>query len=165
MSTLIEDALIDAVELSFEQTVPRSLVHKRCIENVLLTEIKDCGDDKFICAGRIPSAHRFFNDAGRTPQKDILFYTELGRQASLAICHTFLGVGREGVFIFEQSQAWLAEAAWRSAIRPADSVVTEIRIHQTDRRRDNAVSRVVAEHIMSIGAEQVFHGTGAWTVQ
>src|SRR4051812_9693880 len=101
MSTLIEDALIDTFHLSFEQTIPRSLVHKRSLENVLLTEVRSCGGDGFVCAGRIPSAHRFFNDEGRTPQVDILFYTELGRQASLAISHTFFGVSTEDVFIFE----------------------------------------------------------------
>src|SRR5438093_7524853 len=116
MSTLIEDASIETLQLSVEQTVPRSLVHKHSIENVLLTEIRSCGNERFVCAARIPTAHRFFNDAGRTPHKDILFYTELGRQASLAISHTFLGVSREDAFIFEQSQAWMTETALRSAI-------------------------------------------------
>jgi len=166
MPTLIEDASIETVHLSFEQTVPRSLVHKHSIENVLLTEVRSGGDDRFICAGRVPTAHRFFNDAGRTPQKDILFYTELGRQASLAISHTFLGVSREDVFIFEQSQAAMTEAAWGPVLQShRDSVIVEIRIQETERRRNNAVARVVADHFMSVGNEQVFHGTGAWTVQ
>ncbi|PYS39833.1 MAG: hypothetical protein DMG14_12660, partial [Acidobacteria bacterium] len=166
MPTLIEDALIETVHLSVEQTVPRSLVHKRSIENVLLTEVRSGGDDRFICAGRVPTAHRFFNDADRTPQKDIMFYTELGRQASLAVSHTFLGVSKQDVFIFEQSKVAVTEAAWRLAIqsRP-DSVVVEVRIQETERRRNNAVARVVAEQFMSIGNEQVFHGTGAWSVQ
>jgi 2-oxo-3-(phosphooxy)propyl 3-oxoalkanoate synthase len=164
MSTLIADTSFDTFQLSFEQTVPRSLVHKRSIENVLLTEVRGAGDDRFICAGRIPTAHRFFNDAGRRPQKDILFYTELGRQASLAICHAFLGVAMDEVFIFQQSQAVLAHGLCKRELR-ADSVVTEIRINDIERRRNNAVSRVVAEHIMSLNGERVFHGTGAWTVQ
>src|SRR4030095_1296374 len=95
MSTLLEDVLIHGSQLSFEQTVPRALVHKRSLENVLLTEVRSCGANRYVCAGHIPTAHRFFNDAGRTPQKDVLFYTELGRQASLAISHTFLGVSKD----------------------------------------------------------------------
>src|SRR4029453_4167365 len=113
MLTSIEDALIDTYPLSFEQTVPRSLVHKRSIETVLLTEVKNRGEALLVCAGRIPSAHRFFNGAGRTPQNDILFYTELGRQASLAVCHTFLGINTADVFIFEGSQAPMAEEPLR----------------------------------------------------
>jgi 3-hydroxymyristoyl/3-hydroxydecanoyl-(acyl carrier protein) dehydratase len=164
MSTLIADTSFETFQLSFEQTVPRSLVHKRSIENVLLTEVRAVNDDRFICAGRIPAAHRFFNDAGRMPRKDILFYTELGRQASLAICHAFLGVARDEVFIFQQSQAVLDPSICQRGPR-ADAVVTEIRIQEIERRRNNAVSRVVAEHIMSLDGERVFHGTGAWTVQ
>ena len=166
MSTLIEDALIDTLHLNFEQTVPRSLVHKRSLENVLLTEVRRRADDHFVCAGRIPTAHRFFNDTGRTPQKDILFYTELGRQASLAVSHTFLGVSKDEVFIFEQSQSWMKDAAWSARLRPAgDSVVTEINIREIERRRNNAVSRVVGDQVMFIDGTPVFHGIGAWTLQ
>lgn len=165
MSTLVEDALLDTFDLSFEQTVPRSLVHKRSLENVLLTEVRAVADDRFVCAGRIPTAHRFFNDAGRAPHNDILFYTELGRQASLGVSHTFLGVSKEDVFIFEQSQAWLTPVALSKGTPGIDSVVIEIKIRDIERRKNNAVSRVVAEHIMFVGSDEVFRGTGAWTVQ
>jgi 2-oxo-3-(phosphooxy)propyl 3-oxoalkanoate synthase len=166
MSTVLQDALIDTFQLSFEQTVPRSLVHKRSLENVLLTEVRSRAEDHFMCGGRIPTAHRFFNDGRRTPRKDVLFYTELGRQASLAISHSFLGISKDDVFIFEQSQAWIEAAALKSALQPSsDSVITEIRVREIKRRRNYAVSRVVAEQVMSIDGEQVFKGTGAWTVQ
>src|SRR5262245_61844033 len=105
MTALSTASETSPLHLSVEQTVPRSLVHKRSHENVLLTDVQACGQDRFLCAGRFPTAHRFFNDGGRTPRRDILFYTELGRQASLAISHTFLGVGRDEVFIFEGSHA------------------------------------------------------------
>jgi hypothetical protein len=163
---MFEGASSDTVHLSVEQTVRRSLVHKRSIENVLLTEIRACGNNRFLCAGRIPTAHRFFNDAGRTPQTDILYYTELGRQASLAISHQFLDVSPEDIFIFEGSEAAVTDAAWRESVLPSlDLVVVEVDIRDTTRRRNNAISRVVAEHRMSIGGERVFHGTGAWTMQ
>ena len=166
MPQLSRATLVDTVDLAFEQTVPRSLVHKRRLENVLLTDIRSCGDDRFVCAGHLPIAHRFFNEPGRAPRRDILFYTELGRQASLAVSHAFLGVSTEDVFIFEQSEAKVADAAWTptssAALEPA---LVEIRIDELTRRRNNAVNRVVAEHIMTIAGEEVFRGTGAWTVQ
>jgi 3-hydroxymyristoyl/3-hydroxydecanoyl-(acyl carrier protein) dehydratase len=166
MPQLSGATLVDTTDLAFEQTVPRSLVHKRRLENVLLTDIRSCGDDRFLCAGHLPIAHRFFNEPGRSPRRDILFYTELGRQASLAVSHAFLGVSTDDVFIFEQSEARVADAAWKptsaAALEPA---LVEIRIHELTRRRNNAVNRVVAEHIMTIGGEEVFRGTGAWTVQ
>ncbi len=167
MPPLLHDALIDSVPLSFEQTVPRAWVHKRSLDNVLLTEIRSAAPDRFICAGRIPTAHGFFNDAaGRTPHNDILFYTELGRQASLAMCHAFLDVSPEDVFIFEGSDAAVTEAAWTPGGDAArDSVAIEIRIPDLTRRKNNAVSRVVTEHTMWVGTHRVFDGTAAFTIQ
>jgi hypothetical protein len=166
MPPLIHTALSEPIELSFEQTVPRSLVHKRSLENVLLTEIGAYAGDRFYCAGRVPAAHRFFNDAGRSPHTDILFFTELGRQASLAVCHQFLNVGYDDVFIFEGSEATLAPGAWTAALRPSpEAVLVEIHAREIVRRRNDAVSRVLADHVMWIGGEQVFQGTGAWTIQ
>jgi 3-hydroxymyristoyl/3-hydroxydecanoyl-(acyl carrier protein) dehydratase len=110
-------------------------------------------------------AHGFFNHAGRTPQRDILFYTELGRQASLAISHAFLQVGVDDVFIFEGSEATLTDAAWSSARTSSrEPVRIDIRIRELTRRK-TVVNRVVAEHRMSIGGNPVFQGTGAWSVQ
>lgn len=166
MPQLSRATTFDANELAVEQTVPRSLVHKRRLENVLLTDVRACDGDRFVCAGHLPIAHRFFNEPGRTPRQDILFYTELGRQASLAVSHRFLDVSTDDVFIFEQSEAWLAEAAWTPASHAAlEPAIVEIRVSDISRRRNNAVNRVVAEHIMTIGGAEVFRGIGAWTVQ
>jgi hypothetical protein len=144
----------------------RTLVHKHIPDNVLLTGISTCGSDRFSCTGRLPNNHLFFNDAGRSPRQDILFYTELGRQASLAISHAFLDVSTADVFIFEGSDATMTEAAWSKSIHAdADRVVMDIAIQEITRRRNNAVNRVVARHRMCVGNELVFYGTGAWTVQ
>ncbi len=165
MPQLFQSSLIDSTPFSSEQTVPRSLVHKRSLENVLLTDLRADGD-RFRCAGRVPTAHLFFNDRGRTPRRDILFYTELGRQASLAISHAFLDVSTADVFIFEGSQAAITPAAW-SAQAPEDLASIEIDVHISEltRRRNNAVNRVVADHVMTLDGEELFRGTGAWTIQ
>jgi 2-oxo-3-(phosphooxy)propyl 3-oxoalkanoate synthase len=166
MPPLTHAALSEPIRLSFEQTVPRSLVHKRSLENVLLTEVGACGEDRFYCAGRVPTAHRFFNDAGRSPHTDILFFTELGRQASLAVSHRFLNVGQDDGFVFEGFEATLAPGAWTAAFTPSpEAVLVEIHAREITRRRNGVVSRVLADHVMWIGGEQVFLGTGAWTIQ
>jgi len=166
MPPALADALMETVDRRFEQTVPRSLVHKRSLENVLLTEIRACTAERFVGSGRLPTAHRFFNDPGRTPQTDILYYTELGRQASLAISHAFLNVSRDDVFIFEGSDAALVEGAWWAAGQAdEDGVAIDVRVREIARRKNGAVNRVVAEHAMWIGDRQVFRGTGAWTIQ
>src|SRR5262245_22834184 len=155
-----------APRLNGGQIVDRTLVHKHAIDNVLLTGISKCSDDRFICTGRVPVDHRFFNDAGRTPRTDILFYTELGRQASLAISHAYLNVSTEDVFVFERSQAAVAAAAWHAAAHsPLEPIIVEVRIQELTRRKNNAVNHVVADHFMWIAGEEVFHGTGAWSIQ
>lgn len=164
MPPLLPDALIDT-PLRVEQTVPRAWVHKRSLDNVLVTEIRATAEDRFICAGRLPTAHRFFNDPGRQPYTDILFYTELGRQASLAVSHAFLNVALDDVFIFEGSHAALTNVVFRSPV-PADaSVAIDVHVEELTRRKNNAVSRVVIEHTMWIGSQPVFNGTGAFTIQ
>jgi hypothetical protein len=105
-----------------------------------------------------------FNDGARTPREDVLFFTEAGRQASLAVTHAFLNVSLDDVFIFDRSEAALTEAIWSPRQSPSDSVVIEIKIKETARRK-NAISRVVANHRMSVGNELVFYGTGTWTIQ
>jgi len=141
-------------------------VHKRSLDNVLLTEIRACSDGSFICAGRLPTAHGFFNDAERSPHNDILFYTELGRQASVAVSHAFLDVSTSDVFIFEGSHAAITPAAWLPARPPSwTSVVVQVRVRDLTRRKNNAVSRLVTEHTMTIDRRAVFEGTGAFTIQ
>lgn len=166
MSALIEIVLPNTHALTFEQTVPRSLVHKRSLENVLLTELNAYNEDRFICCGRIPRAHNFFNEVGRNPEYDVLFYTELGRQGSIAVSHQFLGVARDQVFIFEQSQAILTNAAWSIDVPSgAEFIVVDIAIKEKQTRKNGAVSRVVADYIMYRGREPVFQGTGTWMMQ
>jgi hypothetical protein len=158
-------AVIETAAPSIEQPAIRTLAHKRFPENVLLTEIRACADDHFVCIGRIPTDHRFFNDVGRTPHEDILFYTEVGRQASLAVTHEFLNVGLDDVFIFERSQAAITPAIWNLARQSqSDTVVIEIKVKDTVRRK-NTVTRVIAEHFMTVGGHHVFRGTGTWTMQ
>jgi 2-oxo-3-(phosphooxy)propyl 3-oxoalkanoate synthase len=155
----------DTAAQTFGQPAICTLVHKRFAENVLLTGIGECGGDRFVCTGRIPTDHPFFNDGDRTPREDILFYTELGRQASLAVTHAFLSVGLEEVFVFERSEAAMTEAIWHPRQSPSDGVDIEITIRDLTRRKNNAVTRVVADHLMTVGGEPVFSGTGTWTVQ
>jgi len=163
MSVSIERAVIDTSAPVFAPDTIRTLVHKRFPENVLLEGIRACAADHFICTGRIPTAHPLFTDGGRVPREDILFYTEVGRQASLAVTHAFLNVSLDDVFIFERSEAELTNAIW-SLPSTADRVEIDITVRVTVRRK-NTVTRVIADHVMSVGGEVVFRGTGTWTIQ
>ena len=158
-------AVIDTAAAGVDVNAIRTLVHKRLPQNVLLTDLRASGGGHFVCSGRMPTDHQLFNEGTRTPREDILFYTEVGRQASVAVSHAFLDVSLEDVFIFEGSQATMTDAVWRFPLAsPPPPVAIEIKVRETIRRK-NAVSRVVADHHMTIGAEQVFSGTGTWSIQ
>ena len=158
-------AVVATATPAIEPSTIRTLVHKRLPENVLLTDLRACGAGHFVCTGRMATDHPLFNEGRRTPREDILFYTEVGRQASLAVTHAFLDASLDDVFIFEGSEAAMTEAIWRSSHSAAEAVVSEITVRDTVRRKNNAVSRVVADYLMTIGGEQVFGGTGTWTIQ
>jgi len=152
--------------LSFEQTIPRRLVHKHSLENVLLTEIQSLGDGRFLCGARMPKVHRFFNETARLPHSDIMFYSEVGRQACIAISHPFFGASRDSAFIFEQSEAHIPESFWRTVQElTTEQMVIEVRIKEKETRKNGDVSRIVAEHIIFNEREQVFHSVYAWNIQ
>lgn len=143
-----------------------ALVHKKDPRNVFLTDFGGAGNDRFFCTGRMPVDHLLFNGVGRNPSKDILFYTEVGRQAGLAMTHLLLRPGPDDAFIFERSEAVLTEAARRMPVNErAKLVEVEVHVLQTDRRKNGDVCRVSTDHVMFLGGEQVFRGTGAWTIQ
>ena len=149
-----------------EPSAMRALVHKHLPENVLLSDIRARGDDHFVCTGRVPTDHSLFNDIGRIPTQDVMFYTEVGRQASLAMTHAFFNASLDDVFIFEDSKAAVSESVWQlPQSRPFDSFVIEIAVREAIRRKHDAVCHIVADHRMTVGNEQVFRGTGTWTIQ
>jgi 3-hydroxymyristoyl/3-hydroxydecanoyl-(acyl carrier protein) dehydratase len=164
--------VLQTLRISLPQpvTVDRSripaLVHKQIPGNVLLTDIRSAGSNSFFCTGRVPSDHPLFNGEGKNPEENILFYTEVGRQASLAMTHLHLHAGLDDAFIFERSEAALTEATWRLPLEVrAESIEIEIHVQETNRRKNGDVCRVIADHAMFLGGEQVFRGTGAWTIQ
>jgi hypothetical protein len=165
MAPSTQRVVIDTAAPAVEQSAIRTLVHKRSPQNVLLTDVRACSDDRFVCTARIPTDHPLFNEGSRTPREDILFFTEAGRQASLALTHAFLNVGLDDIFIFERSKAALTEGIRRPRLQsPSDSVVIEVKVRETIRRKQT-VSRVVADYVMTIGDEQVFYGSGTWAIQ
>jgi 2-oxo-3-(phosphooxy)propyl 3-oxoalkanoate synthase len=158
------------ISLPRAETVDRSriptLVHKQDPGNVLLTNIRGVGSSSFFCTGRVPGDHPLYNGNGKNPEGNILFYTEVGRQASLAMTHLLLHAGLDDAFIFERSEAALTEAAWRmpAEVR-TESIEIEIHVQEANRRKNGDVCRVIADHAMFLGGEQVFRATGAWTIQ
>lgn len=87
-----------------ENTVPRNMVHRAAISEVFLTGAALCGHDHFLCAAQFPRTHSYFNDHTHSlVHYDLLLILEVFRQASIYICHAFLGVSSEDKFIYLDS--------------------------------------------------------------
>ncbi len=166
MSAQAQSSLVDAFGLSFEELIPKYLVHKNSLDNVFLTDVKHAGENWFLCGARVPQTHSFFNQGGRSPSSDLLFYVEIGRQASIALSHSFFNLSHDHAFIFDRSEITLLEPAWRSAgQRRRDRIAVEIKIKQQERRKNGTISRLVADYAFYSDEEQVVSAKGAWSLQ
>ncbi|WP_371530897.1 hypothetical protein OG302_37600 [Streptomyces sp. NBC_01283] len=79
------------VELAFEQTVPRSLAHRRQVGEVFVTDSAQGSDDDFHLSFQIPRAHSLWSDQ-RSGFHDPLASAEAARQSIFVLLHRHVGV-------------------------------------------------------------------------
>ncbi len=152
-------------DLNFERPVPKSLVHKRRETNVLVTDVRQFGPDTFLCGGVVPRGHTFLDEEGREPTRDILFYTEMGRQASIAVSHRFFSVPMDHCFIMGGSAIeLLGQCRGEENEVAADRIAIEIRIRQKQLRK-GTLTTAQAEYALFSERSQVIRGTGSWNLQ
>jgi hypothetical protein len=77
--------------LSFEQTVPRSLVHRAALAEVYIADSRQSGDEEFVLAVQVPRAHCVWFDR-RVPYHDPLSTAEAGRQGVYVVVHRHVGL-------------------------------------------------------------------------
>jgi hypothetical protein len=76
--------------LSFEATLPRGLVHRRFVADVLLTDGRRESDESFTVGAQWPRTHVFYRqEAGAV---DSAVVAETLRQATIYLAHQFFGV-------------------------------------------------------------------------
>ncbi|MER5257101.1 AfsA-related hotdog domain-containing protein [Streptomyces sp. NPDC002855] len=80
-----------AVELTFEQTVPRSIAHRRQVGEVFVTDSAQGSDDAFHLAFQIPRAHSLWSDQ-RAGFHDPFASAEAARQSIFVLLHRHVGV-------------------------------------------------------------------------
>ncbi|MEU6949101.1 ScbA/BarX family gamma-butyrolactone biosynthesis protein [Streptomyces sp. NPDC046316] len=87
-----------APELTFQQTIPRRLVHRAAVAEVFLTDAVALEDDHFVVAAQWPRDHALYHPdpAGRS---DPLLFAETIRQALVYVAHRHCGVPLEHRFV------------------------------------------------------------------
>ncbi|MFC3961467.1 AfsA-related hotdog domain-containing protein [Nocardia jiangsuensis] len=117
--------------LSFEQTVPCSQAHRRCLGEVFVADTAALGGTEFLAAIQIPRAHSLWSDRV-APYHDPLAVIEAIRQAMTVIGHRYLQVPSGSPLSLQRMQADVEDlsALYEQPGTPLEGIV---RIH-TDRQ-------------------------------
>ncbi|MFG3284122.1 ScbA/BarX family gamma-butyrolactone biosynthesis protein [Streptomyces sp. NPDC048111] len=99
-----------AQALAFQQPVPRHLVHRASVAEVLLTDSVRLDDGRFLVAAQWPRDHALHNPdaAGRT---DPLLFAETIRQMFVYLPHTYFGIPLTHRFIGDRLTFDMDDAA------------------------------------------------------
>ncbi|TFY94155.1 hypothetical protein DYL61_09735 [Pseudomonas nabeulensis] len=121
----------EAQAIRYENTVPRSMVHRAAVSEVFLTSAERVKERHFRCSAQLPRTHSYFSEHTHSAAHyDMLLLLEVFRQASIYISHAFLEVSAQAKFIYLDSVTRMAD---RSALivgdRPASA---EIDVHVVD---------------------------------
>lgn len=101
--------------LCFDRTVDRTLVHRRNLAEVFLTDIQHIGRAVFTAAAQLPMVHPYYTDRiGEPRQPDALLLLECCRQAETLAAHTVLGLGPDTRFVLKDWSMELTGAPVRA---------------------------------------------------
>jgi len=87
--------------LRFDRCVPRDLVHRRALAEVLITDTAEVAEDEFLLGTQLPRAHSLWSDR-RSPYHDPLITVEIARQACLALPQRYYSVPQGWHFISQR---------------------------------------------------------------
>src|SRR5437879_8821060 len=98
----VDASPVETAGLCFDRTVDRTLVHRRNLAEVFLTDIQHIGPAVFTAAAQLPMVHPYYTDRiGEPRQPDALLLLECCRQAETLAAHTVLGLGSDTRFVLK----------------------------------------------------------------
>ncbi|WP_051385665.1 AfsA-related hotdog domain-containing protein [Actinokineospora inagensis] len=113
--------------LSYLRTVDRSLLHRRSLSEVFLTDATPAGADRYLAAAQLPPAHAYYTDhALRVPVPDPLLLLESARQAETYGGHAFFAVPDSTKFILRSWRVRLP-GLLTAAATGSDAVAMDVR--------------------------------------
>ncbi|MFI2641587.1 AfsA-related hotdog domain-containing protein [Streptomyces sp. NPDC018610] len=148
--------------LSSERTVPCAWVHKRAVEQVLVTDVAE-EEGRLLAMAQLPRTHRLYNDVPRNGRRrhDLLLLGEAARQSSEAIVHRLMGVPLDRQFVIGTMRvAMLDEKAVCAGPEP-ENMVAELVVHKAKKRPDGTPRHLRASvicHLKGVPAVE-FSGT------
>jgi A-factor biosynthesis hotdog domain len=123
-----------AEQLSFEQTVPCSLAHRRARGEVFVADSLEVSEDEFLLAVQVPRAHSLWFDR-RAAYHDPFSTAEAARQGAFVVVHRHLGVPRELPFSLQRFKIHVEDlAAYRDNRRSPLEGMLRFRLAEKDMR-------------------------------
>jgi hypothetical protein len=136
--------------LRYEQAIPRELVHRRALAEVLIADTVQVGPDEFLLATQLPRAHSLWSDR-RNLHHDPLISIEIARQAGLALPHLYYKVPLGWQFISRTINMRVVDLA-AFADDQSSPPQGELRTHFTRKwERDGELRGMAMEAELSIG--------------
>jgi hypothetical protein len=142
--------------LSFSATVPRHLVHRRAVSEVLLTDWCQNGTDAFVCAAQWSRSHSFYRV--RNGRHDPLLLAETIRQAGLLLCHEEYQVPPGHCFLMHRMEYDTHLDALAAGAAPAE-VVLAVRVQEL-RRTTRSVTALRLDVEFHCGTIPIGRGAG-----
>ncbi|MEY9872682.1 hypothetical protein ABH931_002159 [Streptacidiphilus sp. MAP12-33] len=136
-------------EVRPEQTVPRHLVHRLAISEVLLTDWQRGSADSFELHAQLPRTHSFYDSVDG--QHDPLLLAEAVRQAGLLVSHAELGVPRGHQFLMHSLSLECDPAGLLLKASPAD-LTLRLNCHDLRYRGRMLAGMAYHVHIYRAGA-------------
>jgi len=87
--------------LTFDQTVPRAIAHRRAVGEVFVTDSARIAEDEFLLAWQIPRAHSLWGDR-LVRFHDPFATAEAARQGCFVVVHRYLGIPLERPFSLQR---------------------------------------------------------------
>ncbi|MFY1681810.1 ScbA/BarX family gamma-butyrolactone biosynthesis protein [Micromonospora sp. WMMD730] len=110
------------MKLSYDSTVPRQLVHRSAVAEVLLTDWQQTGATTFVLAAQWPRGHSFYGV--RDGQFDPLLAAETIRQAGILLAHVGFEVPQSCFFLMQRLAFGCVPEQLHAADEPFDLVLT-----------------------------------------
>jgi hypothetical protein len=99
----VDAAVRPARSLRYDRPVPRALVHKAGVGEVLVTDSARLADDRFLIAAELPAGHRYLGDLpGDRPGHDLMAVLEAARQSLYVVAHTYRDVPADHCFLLRR---------------------------------------------------------------
>lgn len=145
--------------LSYETTVPRSLVHRHSIAEVFLTDsYRVAGPDRFVLGAQWPRRHPFFTDRrdGRSTH-GIALFAETLRQTAIYLAHVYFDVPLLAHFVMNELTVDLEPGGIEAA--DTDALI-EVTVGDKN-FRDETLARYVVDLTFVVDGRVVATGHGA----